>query len=132
MDAASSDEPILWAGLAGFTSAERARIAQLMQAREGPRWRLAAFADADAWIVNGGRVRPIGEDAIDRVLDYDFIRDAVVALAGMRRFALQETVCEAIAAICFEDARVRRVRVRTNKPDIYPDAQIGCEIVRTR
>lgn len=64
MDAAASDEPILWAGLAGFTSAERARIAQLMQAREGPRWRLAAFADADAWIVNGGRVRPMGEDAI--------------------------------------------------------------------
>jgi hypothetical protein len=38
-----------------------------MEGREGPRWRLAAFADADAWIINGGRVRPLDDEAI-RVL----------------------------------------------------------------
>jgi hypothetical protein len=64
MEVAGPDEPILWAGLAGFTSAERARLAELMQARRGPRWQLAAFADADAWIINGGRVRPLDDDAI--------------------------------------------------------------------
>jgi hypothetical protein len=64
---AASEEPILWAGLAGFTSPERARIARLMEGRAGPRWRLAAFADADAWIINGGRVRPLDDEAI-RVL----------------------------------------------------------------
>lgn len=74
--------------------------------------------------------RPLGADAIDQVLDYDFVRAGILALAAERRFALQETLCEAIAALCLRDARVRRVRVRTAKTDIYPDAAIGCEIVR--
>lgn len=73
---------------------------------------------------------PIAEDAIDRVLDYDFVRDGILKLAAERRFALQETLCETIAALCLGDARVGRVRVRTMKTDVYPDAAIGCEIVR--
>lgn len=72
------------------------------------------------------------EDAIDEVLDYDFVRTGVLSLAAERRFALQETLCEAIAALCLADDRVRRVRVRTVKTDVYPDARIGCEIARTR
>lgn len=75
---------------------------------------------------------PPAEDAITEVLDYDFVRAGVLALAADGRFSLQETLCEAIAALCFGDARVRRVRVRTVKTDIYPDARIGCEIVRDR
>ena len=75
---------------------------------------------------------PLAGDAIDEVLDYDFVRAGVQRLAKERRFALQETLCEAIAAVCFADPRVRRVRVRTVKTDIYPDARIGCEIVRER
>lgn len=74
---------------------------------------------------------PLGEDAIEQVLDYDFVRAGILALAE-RRFALQETLCEAIAALCLADGRVRRVRVRTMKTDIYPDAAIGCEIVREK
>ena len=66
------------------------------------------------------------------MLDYDFVRDGILALAAERRFALQETLCEAIAALCLADDRVRRVRVRTMKTDVYPDARIGCEIARTR
>ena len=75
---------------------------------------------------------PLDEDAIDRVLDYDFVREGVLAMAATRRFALQETLCEAVAALCLGDPRVRRVRVRTMKTDVYPDAGIGCEIVRER
>ena len=75
---------------------------------------------------------PLGEDAIDQVLDYDFVRTGILALAARRPFALQETLCETIAALCFADPRVSRVRVRTLKTDIYPDAGIGCEIVRAR
>ena len=75
---------------------------------------------------------PLGEDAISEVLDYDFVRDGILLLAATRRFALQETLCEAVAALCFGDARVRRVRVRTVKTDVYPDATIGCEVVRER
>lgn len=73
---------------------------------------------------------PPAEDRIDAVLDYDFIRAGVRALAAERHFHLQETLCEAIAALCLADPRVRQVTVRTSKPDIYPDAVVGCEIVR--
>lgn len=79
-----------------------------------------------------GYARPPAEDRIDEVLDYDFVRSAILALAAERRFALQETLCEAVAALCLADTRVRRVRIRTMKPDVYPDAGVGCEIVRTR
>ncbi|TXC70589.1 dihydroneopterin aldolase [Sphingomonas ginsenosidivorax] len=74
---------------------------------------------------------PLREDAIEQVLDYDFVRAGVLALTE-RKFALQETLCEAIAALCLGDARVRRVRVRTMKTDVYPDAAVGCEISRER
>lgn len=73
----------------------------------------------------------VAEDAIEHVLDYDFVREGILALTG-RRFALQETLCETVAALCLADRRVVRVRVRTLKPDVYPDAGVGCEIVRVR
>lgn len=69
-------------------------------------------------------------DEIGAVVDYDFLRRDIIALAESRHFALQETLCEGIARLALVDPRVRRVRVRTAKPDIYPDATIGCEIVR--
>lgn len=72
------------------------------------------------------------EDRIDAVLDYDFVRSGVQALVAERHFHLQETLCEAIAALCLSDARVEQVTVRTSKPDIYPDAAVGCEVVRGR
>ncbi|WP_267386801.1 dihydroneopterin aldolase [Sphingomonas sp. GC_Shp_3] len=71
-------------------------------------------------------------DRIDAVVDYDFLRTGIHALAGSRHFELQETLCEAIAALAMTDRRVVGVRVRTVKADIYPDARIGCEILRRR
>lgn len=71
-------------------------------------------------------------DEIGEVLDYDFVRQGIHALTERRGFALQETLVEAVAALCFDDPRVLRVRVRSMKPDIYPDAAVGCEIVRMR
>ncbi len=75
---------------------------------------------------------PPADDRIDQVLDYDFVRSGIQALVAGRHFDLQETLCEAIAALCLADARVERVTVRTSKPDIYPDAAVGCEIERER
>lgn len=75
--------------------------------------------------------KPPSADSIDEVLDYDAIRAGILALAG-RGFALQETLVEAVAALCLADGRVVRVRVRSEKPDIFPDARVGCEIVRER
>lgn len=75
---------------------------------------------------------PLGADAINEVLDYDFVRAELHAMAAGPGFALQEAFCEAAAALCFRDQRVRLVRVRSMKPDVYPDAAVGCEIVRVR
>jgi dihydroneopterin aldolase len=72
------------------------------------------------------------EDRIDAVVDYDFLREGIIRLACSRHFELQETLCEAVAALAFADPAVVRVTVRSMKPDIYPDARIGCEIVRER
>jgi len=69
-------------------------------------------------------------DAIASVVDYDFLRREIVALVASRHFNLQESLCEAIAQLALVDRRVRQVRVRTAKPDIYPDATIACEIER--
>ncbi|OYY79181.1 MAG: dihydroneopterin aldolase [Sphingomonas sp. 28-62-20] len=71
-------------------------------------------------------------DEIDAVVDYDFLRREIMALADSRHFNLQETFCEAIAALALADDRVWRVRVSSLKPDIYPDAAVGCDIVRER
>ena len=71
-------------------------------------------------------------DRIEEVLDYDFVRTGIHGLAAGSGFGLQESLVEAVAALCLADARVREVRVRSTKLDIYPDATVGCEIVRTR
>ena len=73
---------------------------------------------------------PLGADAIEQVLDYDFVRAGILAMAKGAGFALQETLCEAVAAMCLADPRVRSVRVRSMKLDVYPDAAVGCEITR--
>ena len=73
--------------------------------------------------------QPPSADRIEEVLDYDFVREGVHRLAG-RSFALQETLVEAVAALCLSDPRVKRVRVKSVKLDVYPDAAVGCEIVR--
>lgn len=76
--------------------------------------------------------QPLGADAIDQVLDYDFVREGILAMAAGEGFALQETLVEAVAALCLRDERVREVRVRSMKMDVYPDAAVGCEVVRGR
>ncbi|PAX06688.1 dihydroneopterin aldolase [Sphingomonas lenta] len=76
--------------------------------------------------------QPVANDRIEEVLDYDFVREGVHAMARERRFALQETLCDAVAALCLRDERVIEVVVRSVKPDVYPDAAVGCEVVRGR
>ena len=72
------------------------------------------------------------QDRIDAVVDYDFLREGIIRLTNSRHFELQETLCDAVAALAFADPAVVRVTVRSMKPDIYPDARIGCEVTRRR
>ncbi|WP_375427195.1 dihydroneopterin aldolase [uncultured Sphingomonas sp.] len=74
--------------------------------------------------------RAVANDRIEEVLDYDFVREGVHAMARTRVFALQETLCDAVAALCLSDGRVVEVKVRSTKPDVYPDASVGCEVTR--
>lgn len=78
------------------------------------------------------RYATIPQDRIDAVVDYDFLREGIITLVTSRHFELQETLCEGVAALAFADPAVVRVTVRSMKPDIYPDARVGCEIVRAR
>jgi 7,8-dihydroneopterin aldolase/epimerase/oxygenase len=71
-------------------------------------------------------------DRIAEALDYDAIHRGITDLAASRHFNLQETLCEEIAQLCLDDPRVERVTVRSCKPDIFPDARVGCEITRSR
>lgn len=72
------------------------------------------------------------QDSIAAVVDYDFLRERIHALSASRHFELQESFCDQVAALALSDPRVARVRVRSMKLDVYPDARIGCEIERTR
>jgi dihydroneopterin aldolase len=74
----------------------------------------------------------VPDDRIDAVVDYDFLREGIRALSESRHFELQETFCEQVAALAMRDPRVTGVRVRSTKLDVYPDATVGCEIVRRR
>ena len=68
-------------------------------------------------------------DRIEDALDYDFLRDGIVALVAGRHFNLQETLAEEILKLCLARPGLQRVKVWSRKPDVYPDCKsIGFEI----
>jgi 7,8-dihydroneopterin aldolase/epimerase/oxygenase len=70
-------------------------------------------------------------DDLANVVCYERITNAVRAAVSSRHIKLLETLAEEIAGICLEDGRVRSVRVRVEKLDIFPDAtSVGVEIER--
>jgi 7,8-dihydroneopterin aldolase/epimerase/oxygenase len=69
------------------------------------------------------------DDEPERAWNYDFLRTEVLELARSRRFNLQETLAHAILDRLAAFRGVKALRVRTSKPDIYPDAHgVGVEI----
>lgn len=69
------------------------------------------------------------EDDPARAWNYDFLRTEVEELARSRRYNLQETLAHAIFERISAFRGVKAVRVRTSKPDVYPDAHgVGVEI----
>ena len=69
------------------------------------------------------------EDDPGRAWNYDFLRAEVEELASARRYNLQETLAHAIFERIAAFRGVRALRVRTSKPDVYPEAQgVGVEI----
>jgi len=69
------------------------------------------------------------DDDPERAWNYDFLRQEIEEIAGSRRFNLQETLAHAVFARLAAFRGVRALRVRTSKPDIYPEAHgVGIEI----
>jgi len=69
------------------------------------------------------------DDNPDHAWNYDFLRKEVEEIASSRRFNLQETLAHAVFERLAAFRGVRALRVRTSKPDIYPDAHgVGVEI----
>lgn len=67
-------------------------------------------------------------DRIGEVLDYDFIRQSIMARIGQGHIELQETLCDDLLARMLARPEVRAARVCTAKADVYPDCDaVGCE-----
>ena len=60
-------------------------------------------------------------DKIDEALNYDDIRQSVLALASSRHFDLQETLARQIFDSIMSMKTVQAARVKTSKPDVYED-----------
>jgi len=81
---------------------------------------------AEIWLED--MAPPAGDDPTE-AWNYDFLRKEVEALAQARRYNLQETLAHAVLDRIAEFHGVRAIRVRTSKPDVYPDAHgVGVEI----
>ena len=76
---------------------------------------------------------PPADDDPERAWNYDFLRKEVDEIAASRRFNLQETLAHAVFDRLAAFRGVRALRVRTSKPDVYPDAQgVGVDIASFR
>lgn len=72
-------------------------------------------------------------EELARVVDYETIARRVRAIVGERHVRLVETLAELLARACLEDERVRIVRIRVEKLDVFPEAvSAGVEIERRR
>ena len=77
-------------------------------------------------------VEPVGDD-LRRVVSYVPLVEAARGLVAAGHINLVETLAERLAALCLDRPRARRVRVRVEKLDIFPDAAaVGVEIERVR
>lgn len=69
-----------------------------------------------------------GEDEQSHAWDYDFLRKEIRALVETRRHNLQETLARAVYDLVAAREGVVKLRVRTAKPDVYPDAGVSVEL----
>lgn len=75
----------------------------------------------------------INEHTLDRVINYEtfynFIQNDLLSLGHV---PLLETIADYIIVFCFSDQRIEKVKVRVEKPEIFPKASVGIEIQRSR
>lgn len=72
-------------------------------------------------------------DQIADCIDYDNLATQLKDHAETARRFTVEALAEDLARICLQDARVRRVQVRVEKPEALANtASVGVEIVRSQ
>jgi dihydroneopterin aldolase len=80
----------------------------------------------EIWLTDLGAPQ---EDDPARAWNYDFLRTEVEEIAASRRFNLQETLAHEIFDRISAFRGVKALRVKTSKPDVYPEAHgVGVEI----
>lgn len=80
----------------------------------------------ELWLEN---LDPPDDDDHQSAWNYDYLRGEVVRIAQERRYNLQETLVHAIFQRVAAYRGVKALRVKSVKPDIYPDAEgVGVEI----
>ncbi len=71
---------------------------------------------------------PAGEDLAE-VVDYDFVRQRILARVAQGHIQLQETLADDVLKAMLAHPGVLAARVSTEKPDVYPDcAAVGVEV----
>ena len=80
----------------------------------------------------GNISRPaVGHDDLARVVDYETIVNHARNLLANGHVQLVETLAERLAEVCLSDPRIRVIRVRVEKLDIFADAaSAGVEVER--
>lgn len=75
----------------------------------------------------------VGPDELSRVVDYGAVAETARRMACAGHVRLAETLAERIATALLTDHRVRRARVRIEKPDVLADVMsVGVVVERTR
>ena len=73
---------------------------------------------------------PLSDD-IANVVSYEDVIEGIKRMLAEGHINLVETLAEKIAALCLVDPRVRSVRIRAEKLDVYAEAaSVGIEIER--
>jgi dihydroneopterin aldolase len=71
---------------------------------------------------------PMADDPV-HAWNYDYLKNEVVRLAQERRYNLQESLVHELFQRIAAYRGVRAIRIKSVKPDIYPDAkEVGVEI----
>ena len=73
-----------------------------------------------------------GDDRLASVVSYETLVYGIRQICDSGHVNLVETLAERIAALCFDDRRVRTVSIRVEKLDVFADtASVGVEIERS-
>lgn len=72
-------------------------------------------------------------DALEEVVDYDFVRAVVAKRISHGHIGLQETLCDDLTQQLLSHPQVLAVRLSTCKPDVYPDCEaVGVEVFKCK